>query len=192
MGTQSFQGPEVIMCGMAAVAGSVIGAPISMTMIVLELTGSYSLAVASTIGIATATMISGQLFEHSIFDEQLLSRGIDLSQGRMNIRLMEENIIKITSSKILKFKPEVIVEPAKADVLEMRVNEAYVNTHDGKYIGKFHLKSLIFAKPSDAIIKYTDTEALNIKSDASLQQAIEAAANFIGETIAVVDRKTGT
>lgn len=77
------------MCGMAAVAGSVIGAPISMTMIVLELTGSYSLAVASTIGIATATMISGQLFEHSIFDEQLLSRGIDLSQGRMNIRLME-------------------------------------------------------------------------------------------------------
>jgi CIC family chloride channel protein len=51
---------------------------------------------------------------------------------------------------------------------------------------------LIFAKPSDAIIKYTDTEALNIKSDASLQQAIEAAANFIGETIPVVDRKTGT
>ena len=71
------------------------------------------------------------------------------------------------------------------------MNEAYVNTHDGKYIGKLHMKSLIFAKPSDAIIKYTDTEALNIKSDASLQQAIEAAANFIGETIAVVDRKTG-
>ena len=192
MGIQSFQGPEVIICGMAAVAGSVIGAPISMIMIVLELTGSYSLALASTIGIVTATMISGQLFEHSIFDKQLLSRGIDLSQGRMGIRLMEENITKITSSKILKFKPEIIVELAKAKMVKMRVNEAYVNTHDGKYIGKLHLKSLIFAKPSDAIIKYTDTEALNIKSDASLQQAIEAAANFIGETIPVVDRKTGT
>ena len=98
---QSFQGPEVIICGMAAVAGSVIGAPISMIMIVLELTSSYSLAVASTIGIVTATMISGHLFEHSIFDKQLLSRGIDLSQGRMIIRLMEENITNITSSKIL-------------------------------------------------------------------------------------------
>jgi len=77
-------------------------------------------------------------------------------------------------------------------MVEVLVNEAYVNTHDGKYIGKLHMKSLIFAKPSGAIIKYTDTEALNIKSDASLQQAIEAATNFIGETIAVVDRKTGT
>ena len=46
MGTQSFQGPEVIMCGMAAVAGTVIGAPISMIMIVLELTGSYNVALA--------------------------------------------------------------------------------------------------------------------------------------------------
>ncbi len=101
MGIQSFQGSEVIICGMAAVAGSVIGAPISMIMIVLELTSSYSLAVASTIGIVTATMISGHLFEHSIFDKQLLSRGIDLSQGRMIIRLMEENITNITSSKIL-------------------------------------------------------------------------------------------
>ena len=192
MGIQSFQGPELIICGMAAVAGSVIGAPISMIMIVLELTGSYSLALASTIGIVTATMISGQLFEHSIFDKQLLSRGIDLSQGRMGIRLMEENITKITSSNVLKFKPEVTVDVAKAEMVKMQVNEAYVNTHEGKYIGKLHLKALIFVKPSDAIIKYTDTEALNIKSDASLQQAIEAAANFIGETIPIVDRKTGT
>ena len=192
MGIQSFQGPELIICGMAAVAGSVIGAPISMIMIVLELTGSYSLALASTIGIVTATMISGQLFEHSIFDKQLLSRGIDLSQGRMGIRLMEENITKITSSNVLKFKPEVIVDVAKAEMVKMQVNEAYVNTHEGKYIGKLHLKALIFVKPSDAIIKYTDTEALNIKSDASLQQAIETAANFIGETIPIVDRSTGT
>jgi len=192
MGIQSFQGPELIICGMAAVAGSVIGAPISMIMIVLELTGSYSLALVSTIGIVTASMISGQLFEHSIFDKQLLSRGIDLSQGRMGIRLMEENITKITSSNVLKFKPEVIVDVAKAEMVKMQVNEAYVNTHEGKYIGKLHLKALILAKPSDAIIKYTDTEALNIKSDASLQQAIETAANFIGETIPIVDRSTGT
>ena len=57
-------------------------------------------------------------------------------------------------------------------MMELLVNEAYVNTHDGKYIGKLHMKSLIFAKPSDAIIKYTDTEALNIKLDASLHKPL--------------------
>ena len=46
MGIQSFQEPKLILCGMAAVAGTVIGAPISMIMIVLELTGSYNVALA--------------------------------------------------------------------------------------------------------------------------------------------------
>ena len=41
-------GPEIVICGMAAVAGAVIGAPISMTIIVLELTGSYDRALALT------------------------------------------------------------------------------------------------------------------------------------------------
>ena len=50
----------------------------------------------------------------------------------------------------------------------------------------------MFSKPSYAILKYTHTEALNIKSDASLQQAIETAANFIGETIPIVDGNTRT
>jgi len=36
-----------------------------------------------------------------------------------------------------------------------------------------------------------DKTALSIKSDASLQQAIEAASNFIGETIPVIERETG-
>ena len=48
-GLHSFQGPELVICGMAAVAGSVVGAPLSMILIVLELTESYGLALASTI-----------------------------------------------------------------------------------------------------------------------------------------------
>jgi CIC family chloride channel protein len=76
-------------------------------------------------------------------------------------------------------------------MVKLQCNEAYIISNEGKYIGKCHLNSIIFARPSDTVVKYIDKEALNIKSDASLQQAIEAAADFVGETIPIVDRKTG-
>ncbi len=46
------------------------------------------------------------------------------------------------------------------------------------------------ADPKDEIFNFIEQGALTIKSDASLQQAIEAASNFIGETIPIVERES--
>ena len=189
-GLHSFQGPELIICGMAAVAGSVVGAPLSMILIVLELTESYGLALASTIGIVTATMTSTQLFGNSIFDKQLLGRGIDLAQGRMGVRLMEESISSIISSSALNFEPTMDINRAKVQMVEHGSTEAYIVSNKGKYIGKLNLLSLTLASQQATILGLTDKDALVLKSDASIQQAIEAAANFIGETIPVIDKET--
>ena len=186
----SFQGPELIICGMAAVAGSVVGAPLSMILIVLELTDSYGLALASTIGIVTATMTSTQLFGNSIFDRQLLGRGIDLAQGRMGVRLMEESISSIISPSALNFEPTMDINLAKVQMVEHGSTEAYIVSDKGKYIGKLNLLSLTLASEQATILGLTDKDALVLKSDASIQQAIEAAANFIGETIPVIDKET--
>ena len=189
-GLHSFQGPELIICGMAAVAGSVVGAPLSMILIVLELTESYGLALASTIGIVTATMTSTQLFGNSIFDKQLLGRGIDLAQGRMGVRLMEESISSIISSSPLNFEPTMDINLAKVQMVEHGSTEAYIVSNKGKYIGNLNLLSLTLASQQATILGLTDKDAIVLKSDASIQQAIEAAANFIGETIPVIDKET--
>jgi CIC family chloride channel protein len=175
---------------MAAVAGSVVGAPLSMILIVLELTESYGLALASTIGIVTATMTSTQLFGNSIFDKQLLGRGIDLAQGRMGVRLMEESISSIISSSPLNFEPTMDINLAKVQMVEHGSTEAYIVSNKGKYIGKLNLLSLTLASQQATILGLTDKDAIVLKSDASIQQAIEAAANFIGETIPVIDKET--
>jgi len=161
---------------------------LSMIIIVLELTGSYGLALATTVGIVTATMISSQLFGNSIFDKQLLGRGIDISQGRMGLRLMEEGISSITSIQTLKFNPEMKVEIVKSIMIAHQSTEAYIVAEDDKYLGKLHFLKLTIADPQMNIIEFVDKDALSLKSDASLQQAIEAAANFIGETIPVIDK----
>ena len=88
--------PQLLaVAGMAAVAAAVVGAPIAVVLIVLEFTMSYEFAVAAMLSVVVATLLSSLLYGHSFFDEQLMRRGIDLSQGRGNLELMNQSIAKL-------------------------------------------------------------------------------------------------
>lgn len=71
-----------VVVGMGALASAVLGAPISTTLIVFELTGDYQVTVAvllaSVVANVTAAQISGRA---SFFHWQLAGRGIDLESG---------------------------------------------------------------------------------------------------------------
>ena len=67
--------------GMGAVAAAVIGAPLSTTMIVFELTGGYTLSIALLLTVSIATGISTAVHGRSYFYWQLESRGIAVSDG---------------------------------------------------------------------------------------------------------------
>ncbi|WP_018688402.1 chloride channel protein [Ahrensia kielensis] len=62
--------------GMGAVAGAVLGAPISTTMIVFELTGGYSLSIALLLCVAIAHGVNQALHGLSYFHWQLEMRGL--------------------------------------------------------------------------------------------------------------------
>jgi len=103
---------------------------------------------------------------------------------------MEEGILSIISTNELKFKPEVNVVSAQSAMIEHGSTEAYVVSDTDKYLGKLHLRSLILANPKATVLDLIDPDALSIKLDASIQQAIESASNFIGETIPIIERET--
>lgn len=67
--------------GMGAVAGAVLGAPISTTMIVFELTGGYTLSVALLLCVAIAHGIAQAVHGHSWFQWQLEMRGVFVAEG---------------------------------------------------------------------------------------------------------------
>lgn len=69
------------MIGMGAVSGAILGAPISTTLIVFELTGDYQMTVNLMIAVGIATMLSHTFFGSSFFHWQLNQRGYDLSEG---------------------------------------------------------------------------------------------------------------
>ena len=90
----------LVVSGSAAVAGTVFGAPIAMVLLVLELTYSYDLALAAMLSIVVSSLICHLFFGHSLFDLQLLNRGIDLAKGRVFLELETIRMSELASSVI--------------------------------------------------------------------------------------------
>jgi CIC family chloride channel protein len=66
---------------MGAVAAAVLGAPISTTLIVFELTGDWQTGLAVMVAVSTSTAISGRLVDRSFFLTQLERRDVHLAAG---------------------------------------------------------------------------------------------------------------
>lgn len=76
----SSQGLYAIL-GMGAVAAAVIGAPISTTMIVFELTGGYGLTIALLLTVSVAVGLTIAIHGRSYFHWQLEMRGLFVNVG---------------------------------------------------------------------------------------------------------------
>jgi CIC family chloride channel protein len=69
------------LAGMGAVAAAVLGAPISTTLIVFELTGDWQTGIAVMTAVSLASAVSSRLVAQSYFLTQLARRGVDLARG---------------------------------------------------------------------------------------------------------------
>ena len=183
--------PALAICGMAAVASAVIGAPVAGVMIILEMTMNYKLALAAMVSVVTCSMISNHIFGHSFFDRQLLDRGIDVAQGRGHIEMMETPVLGVVSDNFSCVDSAGTVEGAVRKLAATNHSEGYLVSDENRLIGKVALAFLVSKKSDAPLESVSDLEPLSIKHDASLQQAIEVASGFVGESIPVVDRKSG-
>nr|WP_245883760.1 chloride channel protein [Hasllibacter halocynthiae] len=69
------------LAGMGAVAAAVLGAPISTTLIVFELTGDWQTGIAVMVSVSLSTALASRLVHRSFFLAQLERRGIHLAAG---------------------------------------------------------------------------------------------------------------
>ncbi len=69
------------LAGMGAVAAAVLGAPISTTMIVFELTGDWQTGLAVMVAVSLSTALASRLVDRSFFLTQLERRGACVAAG---------------------------------------------------------------------------------------------------------------
>ncbi|WP_439103563.1 chloride channel protein [Celeribacter marinus] len=69
------------LAGMGAVAAAVLGAPISTTLIVFELTGDWQTGLAVMVAVSLSTALASRLVDRSFFLTLLERRGVHLAAG---------------------------------------------------------------------------------------------------------------
>ena len=73
--------PLYALAGMGAVAAAVLGAPISTTLIVFELTGDWQTGLAVMVSVSLSSALASRLVDRSFFLTQLERRGVHLAAG---------------------------------------------------------------------------------------------------------------
>ena len=185
--------PELLsvlaVSGMAAVSSSVIGAPITAIILVLELTGSYEYAIAATFPIVVCSFITSRTFGNSLFDKQLIIRGVAITKGREQIRLNEALIKNYVDNKYTRLKSKTSIKNAIKLLMKSKTTEAYIVSEDNKYIGKISLMNLIDKKET-SLLNLLETKPLIVDPNSNLIFVIKKLAKFVGESIPIVDKKT--
>ena len=177
----------LVISGIAAVAGSVIGAPICMVIIVLELTNSYAYALSSLVGLAISVGYVQVRFGSSYFDVQLLNRGIDISDGRTGLFMTETDILEFSETEFVTIRETESVADAINLMSNKNQSELIVVGENNEFKGKVNSLNLFGKEGKILDADVIEEDCILIPHNASLQSAMEVASNFIGEIIPIVD-----
>jgi CIC family chloride channel protein len=180
-------GSVLPFCGMAAVGGAIIGAPVTAVIIIVEITGSYELGISTMASVAGCCLITHLFFGHSFFDRQLIDRGINVNLGRGHLKLMEEPVLKYASQDFCEINKSDKVKNALKKMIAKNATESYVLDKKSQFLGKLLINDLIGTNESESVLKHMIEEPLILTPDLSVLQSIEACRSFVGESIPIVD-----
>jgi len=123
------------LIGMAAMASAVLGAPISTTLIIFELTGDYTLTIAVMCGCVVSTLVTHQMGWQSYFLEQLKLRGIDLLSNYSSIILQQINVGDVLKRDGAYVSVDAPLKKIRAELLRAPGGVIFVIAHDRSLYG---------------------------------------------------------
>ena len=174
----------IIVASLAAVGSAVIGAPLTVVMIVIELTGSYQYGLGALLTVILCSLFTFRFFGLSYFDRQLMDRSVDLRKGREFLALSQTLVSEVKGSDYLSFGAESKPEEVLTAMKEKLCTEAYICDDNQTLIGKVTIHSITgIENLSEGI----DKEPIVIPSSSNLNQARSIASDFVGESIPVTE-----
>jgi CIC family chloride channel protein len=120
-----------VIVGMGAVAGAVLGAPISTILIIFELTSNFTLTIAVMIGVVIASAITQQVVGRSFFTRQLERRGISLSGGREVSLLKSQHVSDVMRADFEQVSADLRLPAVRQRLLADPHGELFVVAADG-------------------------------------------------------------
>lgn len=173
------------MVGMGAVAGAVLGAPISTILIIFELTADYRMTIAVMVAVVVASVIVQRLFGRSFFHLQLNRRGVHLRRGVETSLVRGRSIRNMIDERCPTVAPDTGLPRLRRALLQASEGEVMVVDADRRFLGSITLGTLRDAEDEEdagaqttaaeiardrPLIRYADDleSALRIFTDAEL------------------------
>ncbi len=123
------------LVGMGAVAGGIVGAPLTMTLLILETTGNFSLTIGVMAGVIASTVVVRHSFGYSFATWRFHVRGLRI-KGAHDIGWIAE----LTVGKLMRRDLHLV--PASETIAQLREHfplggpkYAFVLNEGGAYIG---------------------------------------------------------
>lgn len=162
--TVSLAAGAYTIVGMGAVAAAVLGAPISTTLIVFEMTGGYGITLAVMLAVVVASGMTRRFHGGSFFAWQLERRGLDLKGG------FEAALLRaIAVADVMSRASEQVAVDARLPELRRRLQTSpsgtlFVVKDDGALAGTITLADLseaAFDHDADDLINAADVMRAN-------------------------------
>jgi len=151
--------------GMGALASAVLGAPISTTLIVFEMTGDYQVTIAVMLASVVANVLASQISgRSSFFHWQLARRGIDLENGAESRLLHSIKVADLVRRDALTVTQGAHLADIRRLLQSRPEGEVFVLCDQGQLIGSITLADLAeaaFDPALDALLNARDVARLH-------------------------------
>lgn len=177
------------ICGMMALASSVIGAPLTTILIVFELTRSYDLTIAAMVAVVFANLISYRVIGRSLFDLQLRARGFDLSLGRDKAILETHRIRDYLSNDFTTASSRDTLGDVRQRLVDDHRAEAMVLSQQGDLLGVIRLQGIVNSNAEAPVMEAAIRSFTIFDEDTSVWQSMELLRGFLGEAVPLVSKE---
>ncbi|WP_343562334.1 chloride channel protein [Kiloniella sp. b19] len=128
--------------GMGAVAGAVLGAPISTVLMIFELTNNYEIMIAVMVATAISSLITQQVHKRSFFLWQLERRGVSIDKGRENSLLRETTVGRLLKEDFCTLRPDACLSDVRNTLGQCRYGQVFVTCEDNCLKGRISYADL--------------------------------------------------
>ncbi|HYM32985.1 MAG TPA: chloride channel protein [Candidatus Cybelea sp.] len=123
------------LVGMGGVAAAIIGAPITMIMLVFETTVDYPVAIGAAIAVIVASVATKRWFGYSFSTWRFHQRGVDLTGAYDVSRLESLTVRDVLNRNILRVPATLDIDTICSLFLLRSEQVMFVENADGSYAG---------------------------------------------------------
>ena len=138
------------LVGMGAVAGAVLGAPMSTILIIFEMTGNFALAIAVMMAVVIASVLTQIVLGESLFTWQLAHRGVNLRAGRDMGLLQQIRVRDVMKDDYVAVAPTASFWQVVHALHGARFGEVFLVDDDGRLVGIITLLDVVLDDGIDA------------------------------------------